>query len=223
MQDSGRSLFWGVGTALVWIMIIAFLLAFIGVVDVYPVAPDALFVEESMNEEAIIYFDTTKEIQKWFSINDDVMGGLSTSQIHLTEQGTAIFTGTLSLENNGGFASVRTPVYGHPLDRSEGLAIRVKGDGHRYKLRIHTDDRWDGIAYSADFTTVDGEWMTVHVPFDKFIPTFRGWRVPDAPAITAGMVRQIGLMIADKQTGPFRLEIDSIVAYQTTQPSKDQL
>jgi monofunctional biosynthetic peptidoglycan transglycosylase len=93
------------------------------------------------------------------------------------------------------------------------LAFRVRGDGRSYKLRLRGDNRLDGPAYEADFETVAGTWVTVQVPFSDLRPTFRGRRLRNLPAMEGAAVRQIGLMLADKQEGPFLLEIDWIKAY----------
>jgi monofunctional biosynthetic peptidoglycan transglycosylase len=94
------------------------------------------------------------------------------------------------------------------------MAFRVRGDGRGYKLRLRGDDRLDGPAYEADFQTVAGTWITVQIPFADLRPTFRGRRLRDRPALEGAAVRQIGFMIADKQEGPFQLEIDWIKAYE---------
>ena len=78
---------------------------------------------------------------------------------------------------------------------------------------LRTDDRLDGPAYEAGFETVADTWITVQIAFADLRPTFRGRLLRNRPALTDAAVRQIGFMIADKQEGPFRLEIDWIVAY----------
>ena len=168
-----------------------------------------------MAQEGKLLFDFggRDEAELWAKVNDGVMGGLSQSEMSFTAEGTAVFRGTLSLENYGGFASVRARPQAYDLGGYEGLAVRVKGDGHRFKLRIRTDDRFDGPAYQADFDTEAGTWITVYAPFDAFVPTFRGRRLLDMPPLDGGRIRQIGFLVADKQEGPFRLEIDWIKAY----------
>jgi monofunctional biosynthetic peptidoglycan transglycosylase len=149
----------------------------------------------------------------WRPINDGVMGGLSTGALRLSEDGTGIFEGNVSFENGGGFASVRANLGRLDLSAYEGIEIRVRGDGHRYRLRLHTHRGMDGIAYQADFHSGVGEWHEVALPFAAFSPTFRGRTPAGAPPLDPATVEQIGLMIADRQAGPFRLEIGWIMAH----------
>ena len=88
---------------------------------------------------SIFSFDREIEADYWMIVNDSVMGGISQSQFTLTENGAARFEGTLSLANNGGFASVRTYPIDYKLADYDGVKIRFKGDGRQYKLRLRTD------------------------------------------------------------------------------------
>jgi len=164
-------------------------------------------------EKTLYNFDGQDESPRWVRVNDGVMGGLSQSSLALTPDGTALFAGTLSLANNGGFASVRTYPHDFGLAGYAGVRVRVKGDGRRYKLRVRADDRLDGPAYEADFATTAGEWQTVEMPFAELRPTFRGRRLRNMPALTGAAVQQISFMIADKTPGAFELEIDWVRAY----------
>ena len=148
----------------------------------------------------------------WRSINDGVMGGLSSGGMRL-EDGIAVFSGTLSLENNGGFSSVRSIPAEHTLAGKAGLVLRVRGDGRPYSLRLRTNDRFDGPSYQAELPTVAGEWTEVTVPFRSFEPVFRGRKMPRYPELTPENIRTFGLILADKQPGDFRLEMDWIQAY----------
>jgi monofunctional biosynthetic peptidoglycan transglycosylase len=153
----------------------------------------------------IDFADTTAPA--WFPVDDGVMGGLSSSSLTVTDRGTGLFAGRVSLANNGGFASVRTLVGDHDLGQAEGLVLKVRGDGRTYRLRLRTDAGFDGVAYQAGFTTEADAWTEVFCPFSAFEPVFRGRPVPGAAALDPAAVRQVGLMIADKQAGPFALEI----------------
>lgn len=153
----------------------------------------------------------------WRPINDGVMGGLSGSTLRLTTDGTAIFEGDVSLENNGGFASVRHALGRRDLSAWTGVELRVRGDGRRYRARLHTHGGMDGVAYQAGFASGPGVWETVRLPFEDFEPTYRGRRPDGAPPLDTATIEQIGLMIADRQAGPFRLEIGWIRAYGATE------
>jgi apolipoprotein D and lipocalin family protein len=150
---------------------------------------------------------------QWQVVNDGVMGGVSSSGIQQTGQGTGLFTGELSLENNGGFASVRALVGRQDLSRYDGLEIRVRGDGRTYQLRLRTNDRYDGIAYRIFFPTREDEWVSRQLSFAEFQPTFRGSVVADAPVLDTTTISQVAFMLADKNPGAFSLEIDYVAPY----------
>ena len=76
-----------------------------------------------------------EEIFGWRVINDDVMGGISQSRIELLPTATALFSGQLALENNGGFASIRRRSDNFKLDDCSGVMLKVKGDGRSYQFR----------------------------------------------------------------------------------------
>lgn len=154
---------------------------------------------------------------EWQPINDGVMGGLSRSRFTATADGRGLFEGEVSLANNGGFASVRTNIGPLDLSEYEGIALRVRGDGKRYRLRLHDDSGLDTIAYQACFDTDADQWIETRLSFRLFQPTFRGRRPGNAPPLDTAGIRQLGLMIADRQAGPFRLEVDWIGAFRNTQ------
>jgi monofunctional biosynthetic peptidoglycan transglycosylase len=174
------------------------------------------FAYEELNssQKLLVDFNSEDERRNWRIINDGVMGGLSRSELSVKSESIAVFRGTISLENRGGFASVRTYPNDYNLSGFDGLAVRVKGDGKRYQLRVRMDNEFDGITYKAGFQTTPDQWMTVHMGFAEFAPSFHGRLVTDAPRLTPNKIRQIGFLIADKQEGPFQLEIDWIKAYR---------
>ena len=150
---------------------------------------------------------------RWTSVNDVVMGGVSDSLMQVSEDGTGVFAGHLSLENNGGFASVRAPLPENDFTGYDGIVLRVKGDGKRYSFRVRADMLFDGVVYRQEFDTVAGEWMDVLLPFSDFKPSFRGRIVPDAPPLDPSRIFQIGFLVSEKQEGSFRLEVERIDAF----------
>ena len=162
----------------------------------------------AMAEENLLYdFAAPRAADDWAAINDVVMGGVSSGGVKTTEDGTLLFAGNVSLENNGGFASVRSRPRPWDLGSYSGIVIRVRGDGKRYKLNLKTDSALDGIMYRVPFETREGEWQTLRFPFSEFKASFRGRAVPDAPPLDPARIASFGLLISDKQAGPFRLEL----------------
>jgi monofunctional biosynthetic peptidoglycan transglycosylase len=143
----------------------------------------------------------------WRSVNDGVMGGVSSGG--MLQSGEAmVFTGELSLENNGGFSSVRSLV---PQDLTGATSVRieVRGDGREYQFRIRQNNRLDGVAWRAVFAARD-EWQSIEIPLEQFIPVFRGRTVAQAGPVVAADIQQIGFLLADKNPGRFKLEIRHI-------------
>jgi monofunctional biosynthetic peptidoglycan transglycosylase len=138
------------------------------------------------------------------------MGGRSASALTGGKGEVAVFQGNLSLEDNGGFASVRRQIPAGTLEGASAIVLRVRGDGRPYQLRLRPDQRFDGIAYAADFGTAAGQWITVELPLHLFEPTFRGYRPPGVGPLEPSRIGQVGVMLADKREGPFRLEIEWI-------------
>ncbi|NNG42426.1 CIA30 family protein [Pseudoalteromonas sp. NEC-BIFX-2020_002] len=146
--------------------------------------------------------------QSWYIVNDSVMGGLSTSQVYEKDD-ALVFSGTVSLENNGGFASVRTAINTNE-QASNQISLRVKGDGQTYQLRLRTTQYLDGPAYTTSFKTTKDEWQLVNFTPSDFSLTFRGRILEQNPNFYFKDIRQLGIMIAKKQQGDFKLEINQI-------------
>ena len=146
------------------------------------------------SDEVILFdFSTLENMGDWLIVNDGVMGGLSTSKFILSDSNTAVYSGNVTLENNGGFASTRTKAMRFQLDGSKGILIRVKGDGKKYQFRIRTDDRFDGVSYRYHFETNVNEWQTISIPFSKFVPVFRGRILQDVEPVSPKDIQQLGI------------------------------
>ena len=103
---------------------------------------------------------TPEESEKldWRVVDDGVMGGLSQGKREIGKDGILRFFGTLSLENNGGFSSLRTGTVKLDLSGAEGVMLRVKGDGRTYQVRLSTDAEYRGreMSFQAGFPTDKG-------------------------------------------------------------------
>ena len=110
----------------------------------------------------------------WQAVNDGVMGGVSDGRFRITERQTMEFYGTLSLENNGGFASVRSRPRTLGLQAGDTLIARVRGDGREYQLNLYTSRRMMAFSYRAPVQTRTGAWIDVAVALDRFEATSFG-------------------------------------------------
>lgn len=171
----------------------------------------------SMHEqrELIIFdFNRQDELNQWRPVNDTVMGGISDSSMKMAEAGVLSFTGTVSLENNGGFASLQSRPSQYDLSGYQGISLRIRGDGKRYKFSAKSNEYLDSVRYEAAFSTEKDRWMTVTIPFSTLKPTFRGMMLTNEPPLNSGAIKSFSLLISDKQEGAFKLAIDWIKAYQ---------
>jgi monofunctional biosynthetic peptidoglycan transglycosylase len=148
--------------------------------------------------------------QKWQAVNDGVMGGVSEGRLRITADKTMEFSGTLSLENNGGFASVRTKPAELGIKAGDAIVVRVKGDGREYVLNLYTRSRRMAFSYRAPLPTTNGEWTEVKVPLADCIPTSFGRQVQGMGPVEPDQINGLGFMLSDRKPGPFRLEIDSV-------------
>lgn len=175
-----------------------------------------------------LLFDFTKpsdELKEmWGAVDDVVMGGVSESSFSLINN-AALFGGYVSTQNSGGFASVRTKNFDTPFNLSgyEGVELRVKGDGQRYKFILRTEPKWDGIAYCYSFDTVKDNWINVRIPFKALIPVFRAKTLQDAQPFDSSHIFAVQLMLSKFeydgglnphfQAGGFALQVESMKAY----------
>ena len=155
-----------------------------------------------------IDFTDPSMIASFEPVHDAVMGGISSGTFTATPAG-ATFAGALSLEHGGGFASVRAGPAAWDASGARHFRLRLRGDGRTYKLTLRTEDRFNSPQYQAAFVAPD-EWQTVTLPIGDFRASFRGRSVPDAPELDPAGIRIVGLLIADRRAGPFKLEIASI-------------
>jgi len=158
---------------------------------------------------SVFRFDAPESVAGWRAIDDAVMGGVSSSAISYVSKGGAVFSGSVSLANNGGFASVRSPSFVLPGSGGAFL-LTVRSDGKRYKFTVRTDAAFDGVSYQAAFQPLPGERVVVRLAAADFLPKWRGRNVDNAPQLDPARARQFGLLIADRQAGAFRLEVAAI-------------
>jgi NADH dehydrogenase [ubiquinone] 1 alpha subcomplex assembly factor 1 len=169
-----------------------------------------IFMVSLAISSSMVIFDFNKEsdISNWEIVNDAVMGGQSSSKFYLNDEGHGIFKGTVSLENNGGFASLRHRFIKKRIAGYKKVIIHLKGDGKRYQFRVKTNKN-DQQAYISYFETT-GEWQTVEIMLSDLEPTFRGRKL-NMPNFPVDELEELGFMIGNKVNENFELVIDKIV------------
>lgn len=166
-------------------------------------------------------FDYGPDSPSWYSVNDSVMGGVSRGRPTMMEGSGVRFSGILSLENNGGFSSIRSDSPAYAFSRGKELLVTVKGDGRTYYFDLRTNARQRAFSYRQSFKTVAGEETTVRLPLAGFVATRFGRRMMNDQPLEPSQVKSIGVTLADKKPGPFRLDILNIqlVNPEVTGPS----
>ena len=170
--------------------------------------------EAERSDVVLVDLGDADEVSAWTTVNDPVMGGRSTSGVTFGDGGL-VFSGTISLENNGGFASARSPQdpdIGRKASGAKSLRVRALGDGKTYLLKVGIAGRsW---SYIQRFQPQAAVQRTYDLPVDGFQPV--GMRLdpePDAPrTLDPSLINQVAVYILDKQQGPFEITVGAIEA-----------
>ena len=165
---------------------------------------------ELIEGEVIMENFDSNNLLNWNIVNDSVMGGRSQATLKLINNTYANFKGYLSLQNNGGFSSIRA-YYPPDLTNVKSIVLKVRGDGRKYNFRIRGDTgNW--ASYTHSFDTVEGEWNEIELKIDDFYPVYRGYTLKNMPLLSEVIIKEIGIMLSDKIEGSFSIEIDWIMA-----------
>lgn len=167
---------------------------------------------DSNTDLSLFSFKTKEDAKAWRTVNDGVMGGVSEGNFRLTETGTMEFYGSLSLKNNGGFASVRSRPKKLELQAGDTIVARVRGDGRQYYLNLYVPGFRIAYSWRAPIQTKENEWMEVRVPLKNFYATSFGRKIGNAGSVDADKVNALGFLLSDKKEGRFKLEVEWIKA-----------
>ena len=162
----------------------------------------------SMASHIIFDFNKNSDIENWIIVDDVVMGGKSSGTFKLSAEGHGIFEGTISLENNGGFSSVRYRFEKTLIKESTKIIVKLRGDGKKYQFRIKTNSG-DYYSYISPFSTT-GEWQEIQILLKEMYPSFRGRRLLDQPNFSNDYIEEITFLIGNKNQEIFKLLIDKI-------------
>ncbi|MFT4780697.1 MAG: NADH dehydrogenase [ubiquinone] 1 alpha subcomplex assembly factor 1 [Psychroserpens sp.] len=160
-----------------------------------------------MTTTTLFDFNKTSDTSNWRIVDDVVMGGRSNGSFEINTEGHGKFSGKISLENNGGFSSLRYRFKTKDVSVYSKVTLRVKGDGNNYQFRIKTSSR-DYASYIYEFETTT-DWLTITIPFNVMEPRFRGRRLND-PNFPGEQMEEIAFLIGNKKEQSFELLLDKI-------------
>lgn len=166
-----------------------------------------VLISSIMNTMILFDFSESSDLAGWQIVNDNVMGGISQSSFIKNKNENAVFKGSVSLDNNGGFCSVRTSFDPIMVKDFEKIIIRLKGDGKIYQIRIKSK-RTDYHSYIAYFQTT-GEWQETEIILNDMFPGFRGRKL-EMPDFSDETIEEIAFLIGNKKEENFELEISRI-------------
>ncbi|WP_328187759.1 CIA30 family protein [Marinobacter sp. OP 3.4] len=162
----------------------------------------------SHGNPALVTFNRQGKPLEWRSLGDQVMGGQSDGQLVNSAEGVGLFHGTVRLDNGGGFASVKADLP-EPVDASQwtGIELLAQGDGKTYKIGLRNSTDRRSIVYQHAFTPDTEDWSRIRLPFDEFIPTWRGKTVTDAEPLDISHLASLSLFVSGRQVGEFHLKM----------------
>jgi len=150
------------------------------------------------------------ETNNWYIVNDDVMGGLSKGTLKYSDS-TVVFSGELSLKNNGGFASFQGPREEYDLSKYEKVTIRHRGYGGTFGLRFKTTEPFYMPYFKAEFKPSE-EWEETSFAMNEI----EQWRLLEKTGKKISKdeldsIIRMGIIKSDKKEVPFELEVDYIL------------
>jgi hypothetical protein len=160
-----------------------------------------------MPKNVIFDFNKTSDIKNWRIVDDVVMGGRSSGTFKLNAEGFGVFEGDISLDNNGGFSSLRYRFEKKQIKDYSKVLLKIRGDGKNYQFRIKANSG-DYYSYIIPFST-SGEWQEIEIPLKDMYPTFRGRKL-DKPNFSDDYIEEITFLIGNKKKEKFKLLIDRI-------------
>jgi hypothetical protein len=175
----------------------------------------------SAQEEELTYSDDAMLIdfgadgeESWYAVNDTVMGGVSNGDVTFDDN-SMVFEGAVSTDNNGGFASVRSPQDETDLSMYSRVLIRMKSEGQPFSMVIADSPLWYADQFKYDIESPNEDWNTIEILFEDFeeYTIMTGYPEPTGAVMTsedAEEIIHIELMSKQFEDGDFRIEVDYI-------------
>jgi hypothetical protein len=168
-----------------------------------------------VQSQLIFDFNYTAPVNDWTVVDDVVMGGRSTGQFKIDSEGHGVYSGNVSLENNGGFSSLRYRFEKISTHENSKIVIRLKGDGKQYQFRVKSN-RNTYYSYTTTFKT-SGDWENIIIDLKDMYPSFRG-RTLNMPHFNENSIEELVFLIGNKKNESFELVLDRIDIIHSVTP-----
>ena len=166
-----------------------------------------MILYSSMSLAVIFDFNKKSNVEDWVIVDDGVMGGRSKGNFKLSKDGFGVFEGKISLENNGGFSSLRYKFPKIETKEYSKVVLKLKGDGKQYQFRVKTNSG-DYYSYITTFST-SGKWQEIEIPLKDMYPGYRGRKL-DQPNFSGDYIEEIMFLIGNKKEENFKLLLDNL-------------
>jgi hypothetical protein len=160
-----------------------------------------------MSLAVIFDFNKKSNVEDWVIVDDGVMGGRSKGNFKLSKDGFGVFEGKISLENNGGFSSLRYKFPKIETKEYSKVVLKLKGDSKQYQFRVKTNSG-DYYSYITTFST-SGKWQEIEIPLKDMYPGYRGRKL-DQPNFSGDYIEEIMFLIGNKKEENFKLLLDNL-------------
>ena len=166
-----------------------------------------MILSSSMSLAVIFDFNKKSNVEDWVIVDDGVMGGRSKGNFKLSKDGFGVFEGKISLENNGGFSSLRYKFPKIETKEYSKVVLKLKGDSKQYQFRVKTNSG-DYYSYITTFST-SGKWQEIEIPLKDMYPGYRGRKL-DQPNFSGDYIEEIMFLIGNKKEENFKLLLDNL-------------
>lgn len=171
-------------------------------------------------------FRNEEEAARYLITTDELFGGKSRATMRVKQYKhfmAGVFEGVVDWtsedrESRGGFCNVRLrerkPVRedDEEMMATEGVQLRVKTDGRPFLLNFQCRDTTDEDVWQAEVRTAPFRWETLALPWSGFAHVSRGLVREVQMNLEPHKIDGFGLTVADGRNGPFRCEVQHVVA-----------
>lgn len=170
-----------------------------------------IIINTALGEELLFENFTNKPEEKWEFITDQVMGGISDGKVEFISEDNKNFarmTGSIRLENNGGFIQIRKKLDFRIKKESKAIKLTVRGNNQEYYIHIRTSGTilpWQ--YYQAPFT-VSSKWEILDLNFSDF----KRSGVMLSKTINPKNIKSIAIVAYGREHNSF-IDVDKIIIY----------